>query len=820
MSGQAGWKWVWTLLGGLALAAAAWVVWAPLPLSSQEAAANAAKAADFFAGWLGGGGVGWWSPNFLGGTSLAPLWGTFFTSAWLQLWVAAFGAGAGAKLAMLACVPLAALAMRGFVKALSGCELAAALAGLAYASAPGLWMRIMGFEHVVVVCALAVLPLVCWSVLRLVERPTAWSALACAAAFSALALTYSKAALVALPGLGLFGLWGLWKHCGLAAWLRPRVGGVLVAGVLLLGVLPNLPALRESGFAALFEFGPLEGWKQSFSSKSAIHFLDRLGVVSAGFRGDFAPTTAAGGYFPGVAPLLFLALAVVLWPRVVERAREFETPLRLSLGLGLFMFWLSHGPFSVLSGTLRALEASAEAPDFLPAMMWGALMAQGWLIWRLFPPAMPLRKSCAILLMAVYFLVPGFGLLEWLPFYYDLRAPFDFFQVGGLVWVCTAAGLGAAALDRMVAGRLLRLGVIAVVAGLWAGDFAGNLGLAGRKGLGAAAAADFEEAARAMREARAPGGFFALSGRYFYLRLPELTGRPLLNEAFQSYLQQRGYAALSTAAFSSEAEFCEFLRLAGARFVFLDIHDPDFPKQFAEGLRERLPTAYANANFEILEVPASLAPAFSARDVLLLASEEPADIAASLGAAAADFAAIGPFAPGESAGTITDGAMSFDPGFKARRGEPFEPIAHVRRPAAGRIEIEAPRGWVIVPEAWHPDWKAGGEKASKAFGALLAAWSEGGPVVFEFQQPWWYGAAMSSSGLAWVAALGVLLLGRRRLDKESRPPPLGIARPPVSRPLVVCPTYNEAESLPAVLEKIFSAAPAVHVLIVDDASPD
>lgn len=38
--------------------------------------------------------------------------------------------------------------------------------------------------------------------------------------------------------------------------------------------------------------------------------------------------------------------------------------------------------------------------------------------------------------------------------------------------------------------------------------------------------------------------------------------------------------------------------------------------------------------------------------------------------------------------------------------------------------------------------------------------------------------------------------------------------------LVCIPTYNEMESLPGVLERILRAAPEVHILIADDASPD
>ena len=40
------------------------------------------------------------------------------------------------------------------------------------------------------------------------------------------------------------------------------------------------------------------------------------------------------------------------------------------------------------------------------------------------------------------------------------------------------------------------------------------------------------------------------------------------------------------------------------------------------------------------------------------------------------------------------------------------------------------------------------------------------------------------------------------------------------RPLVVLPTYNEAENIEVVLRRIRAAVPAAHVLVVDDGSPD
>lgn len=43
---------------------------------------------------------------------------------------------------------------------------------------------------------------------------------------------------------------------------------------------------------------------------------------------------------------------------------------------------------------------------------------------------------------------------------------------------------------------------------------------------------------------------------------------------------------------------------------------------------------------------------------------------------------------------------------------------------------------------------------------------------------------------------------------------------PSARTLVIIPTYNERENLPLIMERVHTAQPDVHVLIVDDGSPD
>jgi dolichol-phosphate mannosyltransferase len=47
-----------------------------------------------------------------------------------------------------------------------------------------------------------------------------------------------------------------------------------------------------------------------------------------------------------------------------------------------------------------------------------------------------------------------------------------------------------------------------------------------------------------------------------------------------------------------------------------------------------------------------------------------------------------------------------------------------------------------------------------------------------------------------------------------------VSQPDQSSVLVVIPTYNERENLPLILRRLHQAAPEVHVLVVDDGSPD
>lgn len=58
------------------------------------------------------------------------------------------------------------------------------------------------------------------------------------------------------------------------------------------------------------------------------------------------------------------------------------------------------------------------------------------------------------------------------------------------------------------------------------------------------------------------------------------------------------------------------------------------------------------------------------------------------------------------------------------------------------------------------------------------------------------------------------------MSTQGKGPAKKAAEPPVRRTLVIIPTYNEWENLPLILDRVHRARPDVHVLVVDDSSPD
>lgn len=740
--------------------------WIRQPVSNQELLANFAKARDFLAAARSVGGLPWWSPMFLQGTSLAPAWSFMVTN--IVMWVFSIPLGflVGPKVAVLAVIAFGAVGMFSFVRKYAEDEWAGVLGGLLFLLCPSLLTRAAGYEHFVVVCSMALLPWAFSAVLSFLRTSTIGAAVCAAVAYAAVVLAYGKTGLMALPVMGIFALTEYFRQP------RERRPGLVPmlwgAGVfLLLAVVPNLPALRESGFVAMFEFGPFEGWQRAFSTKSAFGWVDRGGLLTKGIDNAFAPTTGNGGTYLGIGVLVIFITA--LFRGTFHESAE-GRKARFFFALAFLTFWLSFGPKGVLGGHMQFLALSGGAPDFAPALGWFFLVVQVWVIFRLVPPGWPLRGGVAAAISFIYLFVPGFRLLELLPIYKNIRAPFDFFQVTGAICVVVAAAIAGRLLIAQVRTGVLKSGLLTAAFCLLVLDVAPYAKPFFKGPMESAVYADFLATQKFLKSSRVPGQVYPFSGRYFYMLTPMISGRPLVAEAFNSYLQQRGAAILQGTAFFSDETLASYMNIAGVSHVLVDKTDPDTPKELQERLRKLFHPVYENNNFVVLENAGSLGRGFLAQDFLTAADSSPQVATGALEGARYHMAVIemAGFATDEPGlrGKITDGRIEpLKTGETIEEGTPFSPARFSTKWNSQKVVFKptGSPGWLVMNQAWHPDWRAYGPdgvslKIHRAFLAFSAVKTDGKfGVNFRFEQPWWYNFCAGMGILSWVVALSLML---------------------------------------------------------------
>ncbi len=752
----------------LALVGAVFYWWGRAQIPVIPAAFS--KARDFLDAAESVGGFPWWSPMFMQGTSLAHSWAFMLTNALLWLFSFPLGFPAGPQAAIVAMMLVGAVGVFFFVRRYVEEDGAAFLGALLYLLCPSLLVRAGGdSEHFATVCSMALLPWSFLGALNFFQNPSLRSGVLAAMAFAAVTLAHEKAGVLALPVVLLFSAVEYW---GRPAGSRPEGRWFLWAvGVFFfLAVVPNLPGLREKGFVAMFGMGPFRDWQTTFATKSALGWIDRSGLLTEGISPIYAPTTANGGTYLGLG--VFALFVAALFSGVLH-----DTPAgrkaRCFLVLALLAFWLSFGPKGVLGGHLFFLSLSLGAPDFVPALGWFFLAAQVWMIFRLVPPEWPFRKGIAVLISLVYLVVPGFRLLELLPVYKNIRAPFDFFQVSGTVCVVISAAILARLLLERLKPGVVRSGLVAVVCSLMILDVAPYAKSFFQRNLAAKVFGDFLAAEEFIRDSQLPGRVYAFSGRYFYLMTPWLSGRPLVAEAFHGHLQQRGAAILQGAAFANDECLASYLNIAGVSHVLLDKNDPDTPRDLQIRLRALFPVGFENDHFAVLENRSSLGAGFLARDFIQspLATEEATP--AIFGGARYNMAVVEMPGGGEEGepglrGRVVEGRIqALKPGESMLEGRPFQPAALSGKGTYQQATF-APTGepgWLVMNQAWHPDWKAyqmgTAVKVHRAFLAFSAVRTDGkNPVEFRFEAPGWYGLCAGLGVLSWTLAFLLVLFSK------------------------------------------------------------
>ncbi len=787
-------------------------------------------------------GISWWGPDFLQGQSNTPYFLSAFPLFFGSLFYKLFGDPAGIKIAALMVMPAAALTMFIFVRRLTGGEWTAAIAAMLYVLNAQMILRIANFEHWMGAYSYIFPPLILWAFLKMASegswRASAWQAFG----WSAMMLSYAKLTFMFAPLAGLFFVWLLLDQP------QKRVAvvrGTLVSLVLvcLMAVVLLLPLTREYQWVAAFKFDNFAGWQQAFSFKNFLSVMDRNNGLFAGMRPDF--TADRGQFYVGLITL-FAVGAVFWWAKAHTTwlATRNGVLLRLFIGMTLLALWLSQGPFSVFTGVQEFLKASVKAPDWIAALMWLMTFIPLFLIYSILP-ATPRRGWWAAVFILVYLFVPGFVLLEKLPLYRDIRAPWGFWEVGFFA----AAVTGAFALQQLFSAlidkrdRLVVAGLLAIIALLDASAYFSKFMA---PGLPAQTFTDFDASQQYLKTSLIEGRVYPLSGRYFYLRTPMQSGRGINSEAAWGHFQMEGMRALVNGANSSAQAMQAYMRVAGISHVLLDKKDPFTPQALQNAFGQAYPTGFDSEYIRVLENKDSLAPAFIAREYIAVDPGTQNLAAAFLEAAARINAVAIELTPGERsfpflAGTVTpQNGLQLAQKYAQAPGEAFQRVPFaVPRDNPSQMVFDprgAREGWLVVTEAWHPDWRAYSDGAEvpvyRALGGLMAlplSRTEGA-IEFIFSPPRWYDLCVYISGLSWAGVVGLLLImplpfvPRRWQDwwtgAAKRTTPIKPPTTPIKKAVVVIPTYNERESINRALDLVLGLPRNLDVLVVDDGSPD
>ena len=784
----------------------------------------------------------WWSADYMQGHSAATMLICAVPLIFGSLCIAIFGDPAGIKVAMLLALAVGSWGLFLFVRRLTGCAWTAFIAGVLYALSAQFLTRMANFEHFMGSVSYVFVPFILWGFL-LVRDEGSWRASALlAVGWAGMLLSYAKLTFMFVPLAAFFFVWMLFDQPERRVAL---VRGTAVALVLvfLMAVVLLLPLTREFQWVAAFSFDNFAGWQQAFSIKNFISVLDRANGLLAQMRPDFVADR--GQFYLGLVTL-FAVAAVFWWARKNSEWLQTRSGvlLRLFVGMMLLALWLAQGPYSVFTGVQEFLKASNKAPDWIAALMWFMTCIPPFLIYAILP-AGPRRGLWATVFILIYLFVPGFVLLEKLPMYRDIRAPWGFWEVGFFA----AAVAGALALhqlfvaliekrDRLVVAGLLGVILLLDASAYYARFFA--------PGLPAQTFTDFDRSQGYLRTSLIEGRVYPFSGRYFYLRTPMQSGRGLNSEAAWSHFQLRGVRALVNGANSSPGAMQTYMRVAGISHVLLDKKDPFTPQEIQNAFAQAYPTGFDSEFIRVLENKDSLAPAFIAREYIAMDPDTEEMAAAMLDASGRINAVPVELGPNERtfpflAGTgSTANGIQISQKYAQAPGAPFQRVPNsLPRNDPSRMVFDPfgeRKGWLVVTEAWHPDWRAYSDSAQipifKAFGGLMAiplSRTEG-PIEFIFSPPRWYDLCVWVSGLSWAGVLGMLLvmplpfIPKRWRDwwtgANKKTPVINPPTTPINKAVVVIPTYNERESIGKALDLVLNLPRKVDVLVVDDGSPD
>jgi hypothetical protein len=749
--------------------------WINQSASFEELQCWTGKNMDIIHATISAKGWPWWTPSYLFGHSAAffgisflPILSQIIAASTLSPFISTVGAY---KLTGILTIFLSGVALYSLARCLLQNAYSAAFTALLYATCAQFVLRVAMLEHLTTAACMIFAPLVLLGILRSEKNPAWRSSFLLTLSMAAMAMCYFKIFLLFLPAVSLFCTWRF-----LNAHTVERKNLILsaVKTALLcipLVLFPIIPILRESRFLAFFELEPFAAWQQNYSFFSAITWVDWRNWLTSGTA---IPSLAGIRHKSLEFYLGPVVLCGILLPLFIARIRPNLNSLPAWSVLKFFTIllilatWLSSGPRSIIDGHFAYLSASMGCSDFTIAILWLVFIAQGILIF-LISGKTPIQIGIGILFIGIYYFIPGFKVLEFLPIYRDIRAPSAVWTAFGALSAILASGAGWTLLASIemekwkkgLAGAVILSTLILDIGFLHKAFF--------RPGLPEKTFTDYAEAQKFLATSPLLGRVSALSGRYFYLNTPKDSQRGLSSEAALRHFQLLWIRYMESGSMLSAETAKAYFDLFGISYVLIDRKDPDTPQAYQDGFKQLFPIVFENEGFTILENSTSLYPAYEAKNIVSAENEIFKNPGSVLLLGRGGLITIEGFT-GNSVGKID---------LQGRQDIPNR-VTLEKTSELKKLSLKEPRNTnyhsftvtglgtenfpeaIVVSEAYHPDWKAyqGTETLPvyRAVGALMSVQvSNPEDVRFVFTPPWYYNFCATGCLVAWISA-GLLFI--------------------------------------------------------------
>lgn len=758
----------WPFWGGLLFMLVLAMGWFFESPSREELFGDTGKLWDMLQGPLAG-----WTPNYMLGHSSvvydAAALATFFAKAAVLLLGGILGSFVALKLLILCFIPLSAFSMWALTARIGCSRPMSSWISLVYILLPSIHVAIGNYEHWTVGLCFVFTPLILRGIVTVAEEGSPREIVGLGLAAAALALSYTKIAVVMTPMLLLWTSEVLRQN-------RPHHRRALIGyGIAILvaigtAVIFLLPGSREFGFAAGFLFDPVDGWKHHYAFKTPLLWIDLWGFLTKGspeLIGD------AQMFQIGVIPLVALSLVLSLSSLAEFRASRLGRWFLILTGCWLLSIWFASGPDGILLGHINTLKTSQGIPDVSIPLLWLSLIWIGWLIYKTASQLLPKNALVPALITLIVLVVPVFKIAEFLPLFGDVRAPESFWSVGGFCCLSAAIGMAFWMLFNEVVSDGWRKPLAVVVGVLLLVELYPIHSAYWTRGMDRQLFTEYDQAAAFLKTAPLQGRVHPLSGRYFYLTLPEKAGRAIDSESLLRHFQLKWVRHLEAAGNASGDSLRSFMNVAGVAYILLDKEDPFSPKQMQDFFRSVYPVVFENRYFAVLANTGTLYPAFLAHDFVSLPIGSYAMAPAALqllnqNIATVEMAAPNPSIPGFAGMAKGANQIELQAQYQGKAGQPFGrvPLFGNRMDDYQRMTYQLPptvSGWLVVSEAYHPDWTVtvDGKSAEvhRAEAALLSTFVPAGSheVVFEFKAPAWYYLCLNLGALSWIIALAAML---------------------------------------------------------------